>query len=212
MSSPVSTLDLPHRLAHPVTTWTRQLRARQRFSLVDGVQRAALATTIVTLVRTLVSPAPFDYAESDTATWVWMLRHGEPIYGHLATLPMRLTHYPPLHLWLVAQLASAGGILFAARLLSLVGLAMTALAARLCVARATDSPRAGWNAALLVTTTAQLVYFGASARGDLFALGLAALAMTLVALRTRAWPLLAALLFALALMCKHNLVVLPVSA
>ena len=205
---PANVLHFPH----PVTTWTRQLQRKRRLMLVDGLQRAALATALVALVRTLVSPAPFDYGESDTATWVWLLRHGQPIYGQLSTPSLRLSHYPPLQLWLVAKLApSDGAILFVARALSLCGLVTTALAARLCVVRATGSTRAGWNAALLVATTAQLVYFGASGRADLFALGLAALAMTTVALRVRGWPFAAALLFALALLCKHNLVVLPLS-
>ncbi len=201
-------LPLPH--PHAITTWTRQLQRPRRLAIVDGLQRAALATALVLVVRTLTSPAPFDYGESDTATWIWLLRHGQPIYGPLTALPLRLTHYPPLQLWLVAKLApSDGAILTVARLLSLCGLVLTALAARLCVARATGSTRAGSQAALLVATTTQLVYFGASGRGDLFALGLAALAMTTVALRVRGWPLVAALLFALALLCKHNLVVLP---
>jgi hypothetical protein len=193
--------------SRPAIQWARWL------ALVDVAQAAALATALVVCARTLVSPAPFEYAESDTATWIWMLRHGQPIYGPLAGLPTRLSHYPPLQLWLVARLApSDGAILTVARALSLFGLALTALAARLCVARATGSARAGRSAALLVITTAPIVFFGASGRSDLLALGLAALAMTLVALRVRGWPLLAAVLFALAVLCKHNVIILALGA
>src|SRR5437879_2862004 len=49
-------------------------------------------------------PAPF-YADSDTATWIWLLRHGTDIYARPSGLPMWSTNYPPLFLRLVAALA-----------------------------------------------------------------------------------------------------------
>jgi hypothetical protein len=210
------------RLSSPLAPWARDPQApaaprskaaTRSLAVVDALQLAAVATSLAFCMRALASRAPFEYGESDSATWAWMLRHGEPLYGPLAGLPMRFTHYPPLHLWLIARLATSdGAILPVARGLSLFGLALTALMARLCVARATGSARAGWSAALLLAGTCQLVYFGASGRGDLFGLGLGATAMTMLALRLPGWPLGSAVLFSLALLCKHNLVVLPVGA
>src|SRR6266542_3380667 len=135
---------------------------------VDVLQWVAVAGALSWCARTFTSPAPFEYAESDTATWAWMLRHGEPVYGPLGGLPMRLTNYPPLHLWLVARLAPRdAAIMTVARLLSLSGLLSTVVMARFCVAHATGSRRAGTSVALLLLVTFQLVYFGASARADL---------------------------------------------
>src|SRR5687767_11520265 len=69
-----------------------------------GLILACLACSIVLWVNVLWSPTPFHYADGDTATWIWLLRHGQDIYQAPAGLPVWQSNYPPLYLRLVAAL------------------------------------------------------------------------------------------------------------
>jgi hypothetical protein len=160
--------------------------------------------------RALPSPGVVEYAEGDTGTWVWMLRHGEPIYGGADALPMRHTNYPPLGLALVARLApSDGAILLTGRLLSLASFALLLALVALSVRRATGAAAAGAFAALALAATLTTGFWAAVCRPDAPAAALGALGVTLVALRVRGWPLLAAAAFAASLLTKHSLIVFP---
>jgi hypothetical protein len=158
----------------------------------------------------LFHPAAYDYAEGDTATWVWLLRHGQAVYGPLVGLPMRYSNYPPLHLHLIAALApSDGAILITGRLLSMLGLVVACATVGWAVHAATLSRRAAVGAAVLFAITLRVGYYAATCRADTLALGVGALGVVLGARRVRGWPLWAALLFSVAALLKHSLICFP---
>ncbi len=155
-------------------------------------------------------PAAFDYAEGDTAVWIWLLRHGRDLYRPLGELPLLSSNYPPLQLHLVAWLApSDAAILPVGRLVSLAGFLLAMAMIGVSVAGATRSRRTGVLAALLFAATCQPGYHAVVCRADSLALGLGAVGVTLAARRVRGWPMLAAIAFTASLLAKHNLIVLP---
>lgn len=160
--------------------------------------------------RALPSVGTIEYAEGDTGTWVWMLRHGEAIYGGAEALPMRHANYPPLGLSLVAKLApSDGAILVTGRLVSLCGFALMVALVGLSVKRATGSASAGALASMALLATMTTGFWAAVCRPDALAAATGTLGVTMVAHRVRGWPLLAGLAFAASLLVKHSLVVFP---
>jgi hypothetical protein len=174
-----------------------------------GIALGAVAAFWLAAART---HAAFDYGESDTATWIWLLRHGCALYGDPAGLPMLKSNYPPLELAAVARLTPTdGGILLTGRLLSLAGLALAAAMVGDSARAATGSWRAGAWAAALFLATWRAGYHGMVCRGDSLALGLGAVAVNLAARRVRGWPVAAAALFVLAALTKHSLIVFPIA-
>ena len=171
---------------------------------------AGVAAMAAFWLSALICPGAFDYAEGDTATWIWLVRHGRDLYAPLGGLPLLSTNYPPLQLRLVAWLApSDASILVTGRLVALVGFGLALVAVGASVKRASGSRKWGLFAAALLTATVQPGYHAVTARADTLALGLGCLAVAQVALRVRGWPLASAVLFTLSLLCKHNLIVLP---
>ena len=165
------------------------------------------------VVEALLCDAPCDYGEGDTATWIWLLRHGHAIYGNAAAQGMTMvrTNYPPFQLWLVALLApSDETILLVGRLLSLSGFLLTMAMVALSVSRATGSRIVALIAALFLAATFRAAFWAAICRADAIALGLGSVGVTLAALRVRMWPVLSAIAFATALLTKQNLVVFPI--
>ena len=192
------------RASSPSRLWSNGLGG------VCGLTLAALALFWGTM---LPLAAPWEYAEGDCATWIWMLRHGESLYGAATGLAMRKSNYPPLYLGLVAQLApSDGAILVTGRLVSLVGFSLAAAMVALCVRRATSSTGAAGIAVALLGGAASFGQWGAICRPDALAVGLGAAGVTCVALRVRGWPLAAACCFAASLMAKQSLIIFPVGA
>jgi hypothetical protein len=177
---------------------------------ICGLTVAALALFWAAL---LPFAAPWEYAEGDCATWIWMLRHGEPLYGAAAGITMRKSNYPPLFLQVAAWLSpSDAAILAAGRLVSLAGFGLAAAMVAVCTRRATGSSRAAAAAAVILGGTAWFGLWAAICRPDALAVGLGAAGVTCVALRVRGWPLLAAACFAASLMAKHSLIVFPLGA
>jgi hypothetical protein len=171
---------------------------------------AGCAVMLAFWLGALACSGAFDYAEGDTATWIWLARHGHALYAPLGGLPMLSSNYPPIQLALVAALApSDGTILLVGRLLSLAGFALTMAMVGLSVSAATRSRAAGLWSALLLAATCVAGYHAVVCRADALALGLGAAGVTLCARRVRGWPVLAAIAFTLSLLCKHNLIVLP---
>jgi hypothetical protein len=169
-----------------------------------------LAVMVAFWARALPSVGVVEYAEGDTGTWVWMLRHGEPIYGTLDGPGMRRTNYPPLGLQLVARLSpSDGAILVTGRAVSLAAFALSLALVGLTVARAAGSRRAGWLAALALAATLTTGFFAVLCRGDALGAALGIAGVTAVAFRVRGWPIAAAALFAVSLLVKHSLVIFP---
>jgi hypothetical protein len=156
------------------------------------------------------SPSPYEHSEGDIATWIWLLRHGHDIYAVSPGLTMWRTNYPPLYLWLVAAAApSDAAILFAGRVVTLVGTFLTVFATWLSVQSATRSRAMATLGALLVLLWTRAYLWGAVCRPDALALGLSAIGVTLASLRARAWPFSTAALFAVSLLVKHSLIVFP---
>ena len=166
---------------------------------------------------------PYLYSDGDTGTWIWLLRHGEAVYGDPMRaaapaaawesgpgLPMRLSNYPPLYLHAVAALApSDAAILPTGALLSMLGFFAAMLGVGLSAARASGCVTTGLLAALLLGGSGSAAYNASSCFPDTAGLGVAVLGVTLAALRVRFWPLLSGLLFCVAVLIKHSLVVLP---
>lgn len=174
---------------------------------------------------------PYLYSDGDTGTWIWLLRHGEAVYGSpqqagLAAratgaladgladagpgLPMRLSNYPPLYMHAVAWLApSDAAILRTGAVLSLLGFVAAMLGVGVSVARASGDATGGLVAALLLAGSGSAAYNAPSCFPDTAGLGLAVWGVTLAALRRRGWPVLSGLLFCAAVLVKHSLVVLP---
>lgn len=169
---------------------------------------------------------PYLYSDGDTATWIWMLRHGEPVYGSPMTagplstavpawdvgpgLPMRLTNYPPLYLHAVAWLApSDASILRTGAALSIVGFVLAIAGVALSAYRASGQRVPAILAALLLGGAGSAAYNAPSCFPDTAGLGLAVAGVTLAALRLRGWPLWSGLLFCAAVLVKHSLIVLP---
>ncbi len=180
---------------------------------VKALAIAAAGVMGAFLLGVLFVDAPCDYGEGDTASWIWLLRHGQAIYGEGAAHDMAMvrTNYPPLHLWLVAWLApSDGTILVAGRLVSIVGFALAVGMVTLTVRRATGSRGASLLGGLLLLGTFRAAFWGGICRADALALGLGTVGVTLASLRVRAWPLFSAVAFAAALLTKQNLIVFPV--
>jgi hypothetical protein len=178
--------------------------------------RWSVAVAVVAMLgfwlAALRCPMAFDYAESDVATWIWLLRHHHDLYRATAGEPFLGSNYPPLQLVLVTWLAgSDASILVVGRVLSLVAIAATAIFVGLNVAHLGSSRAAGVAAALLFVATARAGYFAAVCRPDAIALTLDAAAVTLCARRVRGWPWASAILFAASLLCKHNLVAGPIA-
>jgi hypothetical protein len=156
-------------------------------------------------------PTAYEYAEGDTATWIWIARHGEPLYRATSGLPMRRTNYPPLGLALAARAAPDDEhILATGRLLSLAGFALALAMVGLSVRAATGSAAAGLVAALLLGGTLRAGFWAGVCRPDALGFGCAAAGVTAAALRVRGWWLIAACMFAMALLTKQNLIVMPV--
>jgi hypothetical protein len=176
--------------------------------LIGGACLAMLAFWVVAIG----CAAAFDYGEGDTATWIWLLRHGQPIYGRLAALPMVLTNYPPFHMQATAWLAPSDALILpTGRTLAMLGVLLTASMVGLSARAATGSRKAGIWAALLFIATQRVGYYGGVCRGDAVALGLGATAVTLASLRVRFWWLFAAALFAVGALTKHSIIVFPVA-
>jgi len=171
---------------------------------------SAAACMLLFWLAALAFPASFDYAESDTATWIWLLRHGRPIYGALHGLPMQLSNYPPLHLHLIAWLAPTdGAILVVGRVLALAGLLLACAMVGWAVWTPTRSRRAAIGAAVLFAITLRVGYHGVTCRADALALGVGALGLMIGVRRVRGWAVWSALLFSVAVLCKHSLVCFP---
>ena len=166
---------------------------------------------------------PYLYSDGDTGTWIWLLRHGEAVYGSpMASasalsaaeggpgLPMRLSNYPPLYMHAVAWLApSDAAILRTGAVLSLLGFVIAMLGVGWSAARASGSRTTGLVAAILLGGSGAAAYNASSCFPDTAGLGFAVVAVTLAALRVQGWPVLSGLLFCIAVLTKHSLVVLP---
>jgi hypothetical protein len=203
----------------PLPSSLRSLFARPLLCL------ALLSAAVMLLfwVAALCYGTPYLYSDGDTGTWIWLLRHGEAVYGSpLAAgvgatgidagpgLPMRLSNYPPLYMHAVAWLApSDAAILRTGAVLSLLGFLAALLGVGLSAARAGGSRSAGLSAALLLAGSGAAAYNAPSCFPDTAGLGLVVLGVTLAALRVRGWPVLSGLLFCAAVLVKHSLVVLP---
>lgn len=155
--------------------------------------------------------ASFDYAEGDTATWVYLLRHGIAIYAQPVGLPLLNSNYPPLHLNLIAKLApSDSSILITGRIVSLISM-FGCIGVVFFTLHKTC--RNLWAAALGAALFAATFRVGTSAavcRADMPALFLGLCAGTLAAFRVRGWPIFSAVLFTISLFMKHSLIVIPV--
>lgn len=203
---------------------------RIRTLLGSWLSRVALLAFVGMLVfwgAALWFGTPYLYSDGDTGTWIWMLRHGEAVYGNPMTagalskavpswdvgpgLPMRLSNYPPLYLHAVAWLApSDANILRTGAVLSLLGFVIAMAGVALSAYRASGKAHTGLVAALLLGGSGSAAYNAASCFPDTAGLGLAVVGVTLAALRCRGWPLLSGLLFCAAVLVKHSLVLLPV--
>jgi hypothetical protein len=171
---------------------------------------SAATCMLIFWIGALVFPAAFDYGEGDTATWIALLRHGQPIYGVLDGLPMQFSNYPPLHLHLVASLApSDAAILPIARALALFGVLLASGMVGWAVWMPTRSRRAAIGAAVLFAITLRVGYYGVTARADALALGLGALAMMIGIRQVRGWAVWCALLFSASALSKHSLICFP---
>lgn len=177
-----------------------------------GLLCCAPTLLLYVVVRSL--PFPFEYAEGDTALWARLWRGGVDVYaGGLADLPLLRSNYPPLYLALLAALARGDDtLLLAGRLLSLAGFSLALGCAGFVAARASGARAAGVLSGLLLVALAQASLFGVTCRPDGLGLGLGVLGLTLVALQGRGAFALAGPCFAVALLCKHSLLVLPLGA
>jgi hypothetical protein len=181
--------------------------------LARGLAIAGAAVILLFAIVVLASDVPCDYGEGDTATWIWLLRHGRAIYGVAAAHGMTMvrTNYPPLQLWLVAALSpSDDAILLTGRLVSVVGFALATAMVMLSLTKATGSRRVAVLGGLLLVATFRASFWAVICRADTLALGLGTVGVTLASTRTRLWPLLSAMAFAASLLTKQNLVVFPV--
>ncbi len=155
--------------------------------------------------------ASFEYAEGDTATWIYLLRHGATLYATPAGLPMLSSNYPPLHLHILAWLSpSDGAILQTGRVVSLLAMLGCMAAIFVNLQRTCGSRVPALLGAVLFAATFRVGTAAAVCRADLPALCLGLWAATLAGLRFRGWPILSAVLFALSVFMKHSLVVIPV--
>jgi hypothetical protein len=154
-------------------------------------------------------PVPFQYSDGDTATWIWLLRHGASLFGPPQPLPMWGTNYPPLFLWLVAALApSDEAILRTGALVALAGFLLATALIGVAAGGAVRSRRAGLLAALLFAGTMVASYVAPACVGDAPALALSACGLTVAVRRPWGWPWIAALLFTAAVMCKHSVILI----
>jgi hypothetical protein len=182
-------------------------RARLAWWLVGS----AAACMALFWLYAVAFPAAFDYAESDTATWIWLARHGQPLYGALHGASLPYSNYPPLQLHLIAALAdSDAAILPVGRLVAFAGLMLACAMVAWAVWMPTGSRRAALGAAVLVAVTLPVGYYGMTCRADGLALGLGALALMVGVARVRGWPIWSALLFSVAVLCKHTLICFPI--
>ncbi len=172
---------------------------------------ASVALLLVTAAIGLRSPAPFEYAEGDTATWIARVRRGQPIYRATGELPILDSNYPPGYLALVARLApSEAALLPVARAVSLAALLAAALLLGALAAEATGARADGLLAALLFAGTLRAGFWGLVCRGDMLALALELAGLWAVVRRARLWPVLCGAAFAAALCTKQTLIAIPV--
>lgn len=167
--------------------------------------------TIAFWLYVMVFPVPFHHTDGDTATWIWLLRHGYNLYSPAQGLPMLQTNYPPLFLFGMANVVSSDhSILVTGSVFSLLSFLATAFLLGQTVARASQHRSAGIIAAFAFLSLGPIGYSGPACLSDGPALAVALLAVTCAARRIRGWPVLCAALFSISLLMKHSLIVFPV--
>jgi len=184
--------------------------SRWGHALIGGTAVLVLAF----LLYALFSPGSFNYVEGDVATWILLWRHGHAadLYRAPAQLPMYSSNYPPLYLWLVASLSpSDEAIVVTGRLVSLCGLLLAIATLSHMSIRALKHRSAGVLVAMWMLATVRISLHGVMCYPDALALGLGCIGVTIVALRTPGWPILAALLMVASVLTKHSLIVFPIA-
>lgn len=154
-----------------------------------------------------------DYNEGWNGYLQLRAQHGQPLYSGYS--PYYFNNYPPLSFYIVGLVGKlTGDVVLAGRLLSLAGMAATALACGHAVRSAGASREDGRLASatcLLLFVTFATDYLGMN-DPQLLGMGFATwgLAVHLSGPQSPRRAALAALLLAVAILIKHNLALLPV--
>ncbi|MBI3977604.1 MAG: hypothetical protein HY331_05395 [Chloroflexi bacterium] len=190
--------ELAPRMTVGLLDLARRIAERAAFLLL-GLSAAGFA---VHAVLSILYPYPLDYGEGAVLTAAAELARGQPLYRLSDISPALSANYPPIYYLLnAAAVAAFGPVLWPGRLLSLVGVALAAAALAAEVRRLTGHRQAALLAAAFLLALGPIYHWGAVAKADALALGLAAAGLALLG-HGRRWA--GPLLLLLAVLTKQS--------